>query len=53
MKDALSHGVIAGWSCANTLLWQPGNNGRGSKLEWAWFNVVARSVKLGVFMSLS
>ena len=30
VKDALSHGVIAGVSCANTLLWQPGNSGRGS-----------------------
>ena len=30
VKDALSNGVIAGVSCANTLLWQPGNSGRGS-----------------------
>ena len=26
VTDTLSHGVIAGWTCANVLLWQPGNN---------------------------
>ena len=26
VTDTLSHGVIAGWSCTNVLLWQPGNN---------------------------
>ena len=26
VTETLSHGVIAGWSCANVLLWQQGNN---------------------------
>ena len=55
VTDTLSDGVIAGWSCVNMLLWEPGNSGHG--LSWngrgLGLNVVDRSVKLGVITGLS